>query len=186
VKDGKPTGWDEEFFEPVPPEYSGGLEEAGVKALKAFLEEGGTLIATGSSCDFALSSFELPASDILKDVKEQAFSCPGTILRLTVDPSNEMCWGLEPEIPCLFFYSKAFSTRVPYGKFGREVVAKYAERDLLMSGWIKGEEMIAGKPAVVKLSYGKGTVVACGFDPIHRAQTYSTYKLLFNAILAAR
>jgi len=186
IKDGKPTGEHDEFFEPVPPQYSGGLEEAGVKALKAFLEEGGTLIATGSSCDFALSSFELPASDILKDVKEHAFSCPGAILRLTLDPSNEMCWGLEPEVPCLFFYSKAFSTRVPYGKFGREVVARYAERDLLMSGWLKGEEMIAGKPAMVKLGYGKGAVVAYGFDPIHRAQTYSTYKLFFNAILAGR
>jgi hypothetical protein len=184
IKSGKPTGWGEEFFEPVPPQYSGGLEDAGVKMLRGFLEEGGRIIATGSSCDFALSSFELPAADILKDVKEREFSCPGAILRLDVDTTDETCWGLAPEIPCLFFYSRAFSTRVPYGKFGREVVARYAERDLAMSGWIHGEEKITGKPAAVKLTYGKGTVVAFGFDPIHRAQTLSTYKLLFNAILA--
>jgi len=185
IKDGKPVGEDAEYFEPVPTQYSGGIGDAGIKALKAFLDEGGTLVASGSSCDFALASFELPARNILKDVKEHAFSCPGAILKLATDPSSEICWGLDAETPCLFFYSAAFSTRVPYGKFARAVVARYADHDLLMSGWINGADMIAGMPAVVKLGYGKGTVLIFGFDPIHRAQTYSTYKLLFNAILAS-
>ena len=184
IKDGKPAGWDEEYFEPVPPPYAGGIGDDGVKALKAFLEEGGTVIATSSSCDFALSTFELPAGDALKDVKEHTFNCPGAIVSLEVDQANELGWGLEPKVPCLFFYSKAFATRVPYGKLGREVAARYAERDLLLSGYLRGEEMIAGKPAVVRFAYGKGAVIAVGFDPVHRAQTHSTYKLLFNAILA--
>jgi len=186
IKDGKPTGWWAEFFEPYPPEYSGGIGDEGVKALKAFLEEGGTVIATAASCDFMLSSLELPAKDILKDIQEKTFSCPGAILTLNINPASEIGWGLKPKTPCLFFYSKAFSTRVPYGKFAREIVATYADRDLLLSGWIHGEDMIQGKPAVASLGYGKGKVVISGFDPIHRAQTYSTYKILFNAILAVR
>jgi hypothetical protein len=133
-----------------------------------------------------LSSLELPAKDILKDIQEKTFSCPGAILTLNINPASEIGWGLKPKTPCLFFYSKAFSTRVPYGKFEREIVATYADRDLLLSGWIHGEDMIQGKPAVASLGYGKGKVVISGFDPIHRAQTYSTYKILFNAILAVR
>jgi hypothetical protein len=183
IKDGRPTGWGEEFFEPFPPGYSGGLGDEGVKALKTFVEEGGTLIATASACDFALDALELPASDALKDLKEKDFSCPGAIVNLEVDPASELGWGMPPLTPCLFFYSKAFSTRVPYGKFGRAVAAKYAERDLLLSGWVHGQERIAGKPAVVEFNYGGGRVVVSGFDPVHRAQTYSTYRIIFNAIL---
>jgi len=183
IKDGKPSGWWAEFFEPVPPEYSGGIGDDGVKALKAFVEEGGTLIATAASCDFALTTFELPARNILKDVKERDFSCPGAILALNLSPASDLGWGLGPNVPCLFFYSQAFSTRVPYGKVDREVAATYAERDLLLSGYIHGEQMIEGKPAVVEFTYGKGRVVVSGFDPVHRAQTYSTYRILFNALL---
>jgi hypothetical protein len=185
IKDGKPSGWWAEFFEPYPPEYSGGIGDDGIKALKAFLEEGGVIIATAGSCDFALSSLELPAKDILKDVKEKDFTCPGAILALRVDPHGPITWGIDATTPCFFFYSTAFSTRIPYGKFGRQVVATYADRDLLLSGYIRGEDMIKGKPALVSLGYGKGEVILSGFDPIHRAQTYSTYRILFNAILSA-
>jgi hypothetical protein len=183
IKDGKPTGWGEEFFEPLPPDYSGGIGDDGVKALKTFVEEGGALIATAASCDFALSTFELPANDILKDVKDRDFSCPGAILALNMSPASELGWGLPSTVPCLFFYSRAFATRVPFGKVGRQVAATYAESDLVLSGWIHGREMIEGKPAVVDFTYGKGRVLLTGFDPVHRAQTYSTYRILFNALL---
>jgi hypothetical protein len=184
IKDGKPGGEDAEYFEPLPPQYSGGIGDEGVKALKAFVERGGVIIATGASCDFAIKEFGLGAKNILKDVPEQTFNCPGAILALDVDPSSEIGYGMKAEIPCFFFYSRAFSTKLPYGKFSREIVARYADKDLLQSGWITGEDMIKGKPAVVKLGLGKGAVIISGFDPIHRAQTYSTYRILFNAILA--
>ena len=100
-----------------------------------------------------------------------------------MSPTSDLGWGLAPTTPCLFFYSRAFATRVPYGKIGREVAANYAERDLVLSGWIHGKEMIEGKPAVVDFTYGKGRVLLTGFDPMHRAQTYSTYRILFNALL---
>ena len=183
LKDGKPSGRWAEFFEPLPPEYSGGIGDDGVKAIKAFVDEGGTLVTTVASCDFAITTFELPAKDILADFNEEKFSCPGAILALSVDPKSSLGWGLEPRTPCLFTYSRAFSTRVPYGKFGREVVATYADRDLLLSGWLRGADTIAGRPAIARFSYGKGNIVMCGFDPIRRAQTYSTYRILFNALL---
>jgi hypothetical protein len=63
--------------------------------------------------------------------------------------------------------------------------AKEAEKykELVVSGGIKGASEIAGKPAILDLPTGKGRVLAFDFDPIHRAQTQGTFRLVWNAIL---
>src|SRR5690606_13640512 len=63
-----------------------------------------------------------------------------------------------------------------------EVVANYAAKGLLMSGWALGESNIAKKPAVVKAGYGKGSCILFAFRPQFRAQPRGTYKLIFNAL----
>jgi glutamine amidotransferase-like uncharacterized protein len=64
-----------------------------------------------------------------------------------------------------------------------EVVVRYADRDLLESGWLVGEDTVAKKAAMVTARYGDGRVVLIGFRAQHRAQTYGTFKLLFNALV---
>ena len=51
---------------------------------------------------------------------------------------------------------------------------------------IEGEGVIAGRPAIVDVPFGRGHVVLLGFPVQHRAQTHATFRLLFNAILTAR
>jgi len=46
-----------------------------------------------------------------------------------------------------------------------------------------GEELIRNKAAVMEVTYGKGKIVLFGFNVVNRAQSYATFKLLFNAIL---
>ncbi len=60
---------------------------------------------------------------------------------------------------------------------------RYAESDLLRSGWLIGEDHLSNKAAMVVGRYGEGRVVLVGFRTQHRAQTHGTFKLLFNAIL---
>ena len=55
-------------------------------------------------------------------------------------------------------------------------------RDVLLSGWIQGEERLERRAAAVALTYGKGKVVLLGFRPQHRAQTPATFPFLFNAL----
>jgi glutamine amidotransferase-like uncharacterized protein len=64
-----------------------------------------------------------------------------------------------------------------------EIIARYAERDLLQSGWLVGEETLARKAAMVSAKLGEGRVILIGFRTQHRAQTHGTYKLLFNALV---
>jgi glutamine amidotransferase-like uncharacterized protein len=64
-----------------------------------------------------------------------------------------------------------------------EVISSYMDRDILQSGWLLGEPLIARKAAMVAVSHGEGRVVLIGFRPQHRAQTHGTFKLVFNALL---
>ena len=57
---------------------------------------------------------------------------------------------------------------------------------MLLSGWLDGESVIAGRPAVVQASVGAGRVVLIGFRAQHRAQSHATFRLLFNAIFTSR
>src|SRR5205823_6009919 len=64
----------------VPPEYVGGLGQAGVDSLKVFVEAGGTLICLDQSGGLAISLFGLPIRDVAHDAASDAFFCPGSIV----------------------------------------------------------------------------------------------------------
>jgi hypothetical protein len=59
----------------------------------------------------------------------------------------------------------------------------FADRNILESGWLLGEPVIAKKAAMVSVRHGSGRIVLIGFRPQHRAQTHGTFKLMFNALL---
>ena len=60
--------------------------------------------------------------------------------------------------------------------------AKYAEKNLLASGWISGERAVLGKSIAVESRLGAGRIVMFGFRPQFRAQSHGTFKMLLNAI----
>jgi hypothetical protein len=63
------------------------------------------------------------------------------------------------------------------------IVAKYPTANVLMSGWMLGERVLAGRAAVIDAVVDKGHLVLLGFRSEHRGQTHGTYKLLFNSLL---
>jgi hypothetical protein len=65
-------------------------------------------------------------------------------------------------------------------------VGRYAAKDMLVSGWLEGGEVIAGRAAIVQVGVGTGRAVLVGFSPQHRGQSHATFRLLFNAIFTAR
>jgi hypothetical protein len=51
-----------------------------------------------------------------------------------------------------------------------------------MSGWLEGEQAIAGKGAMMEVRSGQGRAVLFAFRPQHRGQAHATFRLFFNAI----
>ena len=71
---------------------------------------------------------------------------------------------------------------INYAKVTPEIVAHYPDEPLMASGWMIGEDIIQEKAAIMNVPFGKGNVVLFGFNVHNRAQAYSTFKLLFNAL----
>jgi hypothetical protein len=167
----------------VPPAYAGGLGKEGVNALGAFVAAGGTLACLDSSCQLAIESMGLPVKDVVQGAKPETFFCPGSVLGLDLDTSQPLALGMPPSTSAFFAYGSAYEVSAPEAQAA--VVARYAAKDLLQSGWIEGAEAIAGRPAVVEVRHGEGRVVLFGFRVQHRAQSYATFRLLFNAVFSS-
>jgi len=167
----------------VPAEYAGGLGEAGVRALKTFVETGGgTLVTLDQAGGFAISTLGLPLRDVAREANTDMFFCPGSILRVEVDPAQPLAYGMSAHTAGFFAFSSAYETLSPSTA---TTAARYADKDLLVSGWLEGGQVIAGRPAVVQVDAGAGRVILLGFPVQHRAQSLATFRLLFNAILTA-
>ncbi len=172
------------YFEPLPPPYAGGIGKEGVAALKEFVEQGGTLICLGESSDLPLEEFNLPARNAVARARSTEYSLPGTLVRLELDSSHPLAWGMAKQCDAYYNSGPVFTTNVPGANVARAVVARFPEHadQVVSSGWAKGTEMMAGRAALVEAGLGKGRVVLFGFGPQNRAWTPGTFKLLFNAI----
>ncbi len=167
-----------------PPEYRSGLGTEGVDALVSFVENGGTLVTIGQACGFAMEKFGLSVRDALDGLSSTEFFCPGSTLRVTMDPGHSLAYGMPSEGLALFYGSQAFEI-VSGGKTeDYEVIVRYGERDILQSGWLIGERHLAGKAAMISVKRGRGRIILIGFRAQHRSQTHGTFKLFFNALMA--
>src|SRR5205823_7724554 len=81
----------------MPPEYTGGLGTEGVKALREFVEQGGTLVCLNRASDFAIEQFKLPVRDVVDGLPRTDFYVPGSILRIELDTSNPIAAGMPRE-----------------------------------------------------------------------------------------
>ncbi|MDQ3908584.1 MAG: peptidase M14, partial [Acidobacteriota bacterium] len=164
----------------APEEFTGGVGDAGVDALRRFVEEGGTLVCFDASTELAIKRFNLPLKNVLEGVRSSEFYCPGSILRLDVDTSSPLARGLSRNADAYFINSSAFDAAGDDKRV--RVVARYASSDVLRSGWLLGEKYLAGKIALAEVSLGRGRVVLFGFRPQHRGQTWGTLPFVWNAI----
>jgi hypothetical protein len=175
----------------MPPEYTGGLGQAGVKALREFVEQGGTLVCLNRASTFAIEQFKLPVRDVVADVPEKEFFVPGSILRIELDTTSPIAQGMPKETIAWVEDSPVFeiirtgsgSDRLDVAEPNVRVIARYpTNKNPLLSGWLLGESRIRGKAALVEVTMGKGRIILFGFRPQYRGQSLATYPLFFNAI----
>lgn len=166
----------------LPADYTGGITEAGVKNLKEFVQNGGMLICFDNSCDLAIKQFNLPLRNTLQGVRSSEFYCPGSIIALEVDTKNPIASMLPARLPAYFINSSAFAAAADANV---KVIARYAKENLLLSGWLLGEDKLQGQIALAEVGIGKGRIVLFGFRPQHRGQAWGTLPLIWNVLSSA-
>ncbi|MDH4273238.1 MAG: hypothetical protein OEW18_14795, partial [Candidatus Aminicenantes bacterium] len=186
-------------------DITGGIGWAGMANLEKYLEAGGLLVTLGNGSALALEG------GLVRDVHRQpgTFFTPGSELKVKFTrPDHPLAYGL-PEVTSVFrtwmpVYDIAVSGRcgvvLQWGTKlrkedreeegqeagmpdGAKEQAKKDEVKMLMSGALKGEDDLQGRPAILDLPAGKGRVIAFNFNPIHRDLNRSDYRLLWNALL---
>jgi Zinc carboxypeptidase len=170
--------WPEIHFPSIPPEYTGGLGEEGVASLKAFVENGGTIVALNKASQVYARKDSDKVSDAEASFDRKSFYIPGSILEVSVDPSNPIAFGSTPTVPIFYENGPVFHV-----SGDATSVASFTTDKPLLSGWIQGGDLLKGTSAIAEEPEGKGRLVLFGFRPQYRAQSEVTYKFLFNALL---
>jgi len=176
------------------PQYVGGIGSEGIVALQTFVKDGGTLVCIDSACNLPIDHFNIPVRNVVRGKATKEFFCPGSLLRIWIDRQHPVGLGLPEWVSGYFTRSQAFEItdapsarekdpRSPAARFDTRVLARYSDTVLLESGWIRGGDLIADKPAAVEVQYGAGHIILLGFRVQHRGQSHGTFPLLFNAIL---
>lgn len=167
----------------MPEPYVGGIEREGVENLRRWVEAGGTLVTFDGAGDFAIDALGLPVANATVTIPREEFFVPGSLIRTVFDQTHPIAYGTPGETAAFFQNSRAWEVLDPEQV---DVVGRYADQDLLMSGWeIGAGDHLAGRPAVVRARVGAGQAVLIGFRPQFRAQPTGTYRLFFNAIHGA-
>ena len=168
---------------PVPPEYQSGIGEEGVESIREFVQGGGILVTLNQACNFAIEKLDLPVQNVVVGKSAKEFYCPGSTLHAHIDTNHRLTYGMPDEALVFFWNGPTFRVKPSFSNEKYEILVQYPERDILQSGWLVGEEQIAGTAGMISASYGEGSVILFGFRPQHRAQTHGTFKLFFNALI---
>jgi hypothetical protein len=176
------------------PDYVKGIGKEGFEKLMTFSNEGGTIISWGRSAKLfegmlkiksgdAEEEFNLPFRDISPDLAKGGLYIPGSLLKVKLIADHPLTLGMPESIGVFSRGRPVFTTSVPKFDMNRRVIGIYPEKDILISGYASGEELMGNRAAMIWMEKGKGQFVLFGFGPQFRTSTQASYKLLFNAIL---
>jgi hypothetical protein len=190
-----------------PPDFTKPISKKGLGELTAFIEGGGRVVSWGGSTALFTDglaaplpsdagkknggkgesgqgeTIDLPVRDITNQLREDGVFVPGAFLAMDFLPEHPMTWGMPTKGGVFSRGTPVFATSIPSQDTDRRVVAVYPERELLLSGYMEGEDALEGRPAAVWVRAGKGQIALFGFWPQFRGSVPATFKLVFNALL---
>ena len=166
-------------------------EETTVPQLKKFVELGGTIVTIGSSTNAAAEAFGLPVKNYLtemgpdgreRNLPTDKFYVPGSLLRMNVDNTNPLAYGMPKQVDVFFDNSPVFKLEPTVELQHTSPVGWFSGKQVLDSGWAWGQQYLDGGTAVAEATVGEGKVVLLGPEVNFRDQPHGTYKLLFNGL----
>jgi hypothetical protein len=194
-------------------DITGGMGFAGLMNLQRFLEEGGLLITAGGSGTLPVEGglvrnvdrvppggFNTPGSELRAKIVR-----PEHPIAYGYEELTSVFRGNGPifDVPKLERSRVVvqFGTKKPEGeeddqkkgaieeedldapKDAPKKESKEAKGPLVLSGFVRGENEVDGKPAVLDVPVGKGRVVLFAFNPLHRYLNLSDFRFVYNALL---
>ena len=168
-------------------QYGAMTADRTLPAIQAFIENGGTAVAIGSSATNLAAFLKLPVESQLTEngqpLPNTKFFIPGSVLRTKVDVSDPLAFGMTENVDVFFDESPAFRLGPTAAAVGVKKVAWYDSKTPLRSGWAWGQEVLDQGAAAVSAKVGKGNVLLFGPEILQRSQPHGTFKFLFNGIV---
>lgn len=178
-------------------DITGGIGWTGMANLERFLADGGLLITLGGGSQLALDG------GLVRDVRRSSGSVftPGVEVRakfLRMD--HPLAYGYSEVTSAFRSNFPVYDVGVAYRglivlQWGTKLPAEEREdkpdesgsdkgsQPMLVSGGMRGEDALEGRPAILDIPAGRGRVLAYNFNPMHRDLNHSDYRLLWNALL---
>jgi hypothetical protein len=158
--------------------------------IRKFVESGGSIVTIGSSTSMA-EQLGIPVTNYLTEMgadrkehplPQDKFYVPGSLLRMSVDNTNPLAYGMPDKVDVFFDSSPVFKLGPDAALKHTAAVGWFSGPEVLDSGWAWGQQYLDGGTAVAEASVGEGKVILLGPEVAFRAQPHGTFKLLFNGL----
>jgi hypothetical protein len=165
-----------------------------VPQLRQFLEAGGTVVAVGTSANLGIhlglpltnALVEKTAAGTERDLPADKFYVPGSVLRVQVDTTRPVSFGMARDVDVFYDNSPAFRLGANAAALGVRPLAWFASATPLRSGWAWGQGYLDGAVEAVEAPIGRGTLYLFAPEITFRGQPYGTFKWLFNGIYSVK
>ncbi len=158
--------------------------ETSVPALREFVENGGAVVAVGTSTRLG-QEFGLPLTSFLVDAAGNGLSrddyfTPGSIHDIRVEHGSPITHGLGERVHVLHSHSPVY--QIGDGAANVRRLAWYDSATPLVSGWAWGQHHLEGGTSMIEADIGAGKLFLFGPKITFRSQPHGTFPLLFNGI----
>ena len=92
----------------IPSQYAGGIGEHGLAALLQFVKDGGTLVTLNASSQLPIDHFKVPLRNVAQSNPSTEFFLPSAILKVDVENTHPIAYGMENTANVLSFGSPVF------------------------------------------------------------------------------
>ncbi len=155
-----------------------------VPALREFIENGGAVIAIGSSTalgpDLGLPLANFMVGDDGRPLGRDDYFTPGSIHDIRVEHVSPVTHGLGDRVNVLHSHSPVY--RIQDGAANVRRLAWYDTAAPLVSGWAWGQQHLEGGTSMIEADIGAGKLFLFGPKITFRSQPHGTFPLLFNGI----
>jgi len=174
----------------LPAEYAGQVGRVTVERtlpkIREFMENGGTVIAVGTSAANLAEYLRLPIENQLVEngapLPPTKLFVPASVLSARIDASVPVANGLEEHTNVFFDNSPVFKLGANAAASGLKPIAWFDTATPLRSGWAWGQSYLENGVVGVEAPVGKGKALLFTPKIVERGQPHQTFKLLFNGI----